>query len=126
MSNWSLGSVRNEVHTLIPSIPVSISGAPIDRIADRARLFMEEQTGLSIGSVGIAEKYQPALLHLTCADVLEMMDLVGVDATDVRLGEFSISKGSSSNISVVKENFRKQGMQELGAIGLKVSFYQAL
>jgi len=126
MGNWNLGSVAAEVLILVPSVPSTLSGAPTERIADRQRLFMEQYTGQTIGSTGIAEQFQPALLHLTCADVLSSMELEGVDASNVRLGEFSISKGTSSNISSAKLDFKKQGMEELDTLGRRVGYYQAL
>lgn len=126
MGLWSLGSVREEVHTLVPSIPTSISGTPIERIADRQRLYMEQYTGQTIGSVGIAEKYQTPLLFLTCADVLEAMELQGSDAASISIGEFSINKGSSSNLADAKEGYRRNGLDAMMNLGRKANFYQAL
>lgn len=126
MGTWNLGSVATEVLTVIPSVPATLSGNPTERIADRQRFFMEKFTGQSIGSVGIAEQYQPALFHLTCAQVLSSMELIGADAALVKIGEFTVQKGKFSNISEAKSNYKKSGMEELMAIGKKVNFYQAL
>lgn len=126
ISSWNLGSVAAEVLTLVPEVPSTISGAPLERIADRQRYFMEKYTGQSIGSTGIAEQYQSPLLHLTISETLELMELTGFDAASFTIEEFSVTKGPNSNLITVSNKFRERAMDELQKIGKSCNFYQAI
>lgn len=123
MVNWSLGSVAAEMNNLVENIPVAISGATLLALIDRTRLFMESFTGETIGSTGIAEKYQPALVDLSVANLLEHMEIVGADVSSVSLGELSIGKGKGGNLSSAKESIRERGMKILETYGTEVRFY---
>jgi hypothetical protein len=110
---------------MIDGVPLALSGTEIIEVANRQMLFIEEYTGLSIGSVGIAARFQPALLFLTAAEVCGLMSAEGGDASSMALGDFSTSKGSESNISVLSRQYREMGMSALDTLGAKTSYYQA-
>lgn len=117
MSTWNLGSAATQLHSLIEDIPTAISGAILLDIVDRQRLHMEAYLGVTIGSTGIAERFQPALIHLSAADLLNYMNVLGADLNSVSLGEFSESKGGESNLAKVADYYRKLAEDELKAIG---------
>ena len=95
MGLWSLGSVSTEVLTLVDSVPSSLSGLPIEKIAERKVSYIENYTGDTIGSTGIALKYQNPILSFTVADVLDLMGLTGGDFSSISLSDFSIKDRKS-------------------------------
>mgnify|MGYP001592819882 CR=1 FL=1 len=125
MSTWNLGSVATQLHSLIEGIPTAISGAILLDIVDRARLYMESYTGQAIGSVGIAERFQPALIDLSAANLLATMELIGADVSSVSLGEFSESKGTQSNLSVARQFFEQRATEELNSLGRQLRWSKA-
>src|SRR3990167_9216467 len=125
MASWNLGSVSGEIFNLVDNIPNSVSGNTLLALIDRKRLFMEQRTGLTIGSTGIAEKFQPALTDLSIAALLRIMNTQGADVQSISLGQFSINKGGRSNIIESAETYEKSGMEALQAIGTARKYYRA-
>ena len=125
MGLWNLGSVATEVQTIVDSVPSSLSGTPIERMADRNAFYITQYTGQTVGSTSIATQFQPALLSLTIADVLEFMTLQGGDAVEYQLDEFKIKKGQGSNLMSSSEAFEKQGFKQLENLGRKALYYKA-
>ena len=107
MVTMDLGSVAVQVYNAVLDIPTALSGTVLRDIADRQRLYMERFTGQTIGSKGIAERFQQPLIDLTCAAVLSSMELQGTDVSKVRLGDFSEEKGTNSNTSVARQFFER-------------------
>jgi len=127
MSTWSIGSVADFVQNVVEDIPDYISGANLIELAQQQLNFVEQFTGISIGSTSIDEKYQPILWKLTAAEVLNLMSLKGIDTSNIRLGEFSVSKGKGSTTNTAAENLRKEAMEELkSAVGTRIKFYKVL
>lgn len=122
MVSYNLGSVANRVWNLIDNIPTSISGAEMLALADDQRLYMEEYTGLSIGSVGIAERFQPALVMLTAGAVQGFIEGQGSDKT-FNLGDLSVTRNNFNDSA--SNFFTKDGMEKLKRIGRKSPFYLA-
>lgn len=126
MGSWNLGSVADTVLDIVENVPSAISGTRLLEMADRQRQFCESYTGQSIGSTGISLTYQGALVDLTIAEVLSLMNTIGVDATSIRIGDFSESRGGQSNVMLTSQDFKNRGMQKLGVIGRRVDFYKSL
>lgn len=125
MGDWNLGSVAAEVHNLVPDIPTSISGTTLLRISDRKRQFVQEYTGVTIGSNAIGIKYQDIIVNLTAAQTAKAMQFVGVDATSVTLGDFKIQKGSSSSLVSAAKMFEEEAKEQLKLLGRKVKYFRA-
>lgn len=125
MSEWNLGSVATETLIFLADIPDNISGPPLERVADRQRQKVEEYTGVSIGSNSIGIKYQEAILQLTIAKTANTMMSIGTDASQVKLGDFSVSKGSSSNLATIYNNAMMTAKEELKCIGGKITLFKA-
>ena len=117
MGNWNLGSVSTALLNLVPNIPSSISGVQLDDVAERQRLFIEDYTGLTVGSVGIAPRFQPALLNLSAAETLRFVHLHGGDMSidGIRVGNSALSSA---------EKFQETGMTELRRLGNKGLSYK--
>jgi hypothetical protein len=126
MVTANLGSIADRIQNRIDDIPVGISGAVLIGIIDDQRIFMEEWTGQSIGSTAIAEKYQPAMTDLATAQLLQMMETFGGDASSMKLGDLSVTKGGDSNLASSRNMFQAQGMKKLKALGKRVYFRQVL
>lgn len=125
MSNWSLGSFADEMYVLTPDIPTGLSGTPMQRMADRTRINVERWTGYTIGNSEIDEKYQPAILVGAQLELLANMQLVGADANNLKLGDWSMSKGSSSNLTVTMGYLQKKYDFELQKLGFGTRFFKA-
>ena len=124
MGEWNLGSVAVETLLLVEGVPDNISGALLG-IADRQREKVQQYTGIVIGSNAIGIKFQEAILQLTIAKTATDMQSFGVDASEVKLGDFTIKKGADSNLQVVAENSAKAAQVELQCIGRRVDFFKA-
>lgn len=118
----SLGSIANVVQTELDNIPTSISGAPLTRMCQGVRIYVENYCGQTIGDTAIAEKYQPAIIDLAKAKVLARLNEEGSDASDISLGDFSISKGESSQLTASMNMFQKSGEEALRIIGRKQQY----
>lgn len=118
MGNWSLGSASDELFNLIPNIPTAISGNTLLGLIDRARFRIEDYTGQTVGSTGIAEKYQPALLNLSAANLLKFMHLQGGDMSidNIRVGRSNLDSA---------QMFEDEGIKELQRLGMKTTIYKA-
>ena len=112
MVDWNLGSAATAIQNIVPNIPTAISGGQLLDIVDRRRLYMEDYTGLTIGSVGITARFQPVLINLATADLLKLMHLGGGDTSigDVRLGRSALDSA---------DRFEKMGIDELRRLGMK-------
>jgi len=124
MVTYNLGSVGSVVLILVPETPTAISGTPLLGIADRERLFMEDYTGQSIGSTGIAEKFQPALIDLTQAEVYGILEAESAADDTLRLADFSVKSARSSKNSQ-STIYHEMGIQKLNNLGRKVRFFKA-
>lgn len=122
----NLGSIATKIQNRIDDIPVGISGTELIAIVDEERLFMEEYTGLSIGSVDIAEKFQPALLDLASSNLLTFMETAGADSKSYSIGDFKQDKGQGSNTSVASAKFKENGMLKLKRLGSVIRFQKVL
>lgn len=120
----NLGSIGLMVHDLIPDVPASLSGTPMYRVADRERLFMEAYTGQTIGSVGIEDRFIPALVFLTASSVLGGMQLEGPDVSSIRLGELDVSNSGESGLEKSKAEFKERGMDALKYLGRATKVYR--
>jgi len=117
MATWSLGSAATELFNLIPNIPTSISGTTLNNCVDRARLRIENYTGNTISSTGIEDKYQPALINLTAANVLRFIHLQGGDTS---IGDVSLGKSALESAQF----FETEGIAELRRLGMKTTLYK--
>jgi len=125
MGDWTLYSVAETVLDLIENVPPSISGTRLLQMADRQRERVQTFTGATIGSNSIPIKYQEAILQFTMANTASTMMSLGTDASDVTLGDFKVSKGSSSNLDTIYKNSTNLAMQELKSIGKRITTFKA-
>jgi|TARA_R100001530_G_scaffold62534_3_gene45030 hypothetical protein len=115
----NLGSIATEIGNMVDNIPTSISGATLMGIIDRKRLYMEEFLEETIGSVDIAEKYQPALTNMSMGDLLSTMNIQGADISSIKLGDFSENKGGQSNLIASADRLEAQGVQMMKQLKMK-------
>lgn len=126
MVDYNLGSVADRIHERLDNIPSAISGLPMQALINEERLFMEDWTNQSIGSTGIAEKFQPALVWLSMGAVAEGMQTQGIDAVEIKLGEFTKKAGKGSNIATASEAYKQRGMDKLKVLGRAVRFNRVI
>lgn len=116
MGLWNLGSISEYVYSQVDNIPVAVSGILI-QMAHQQVQYAEVYTGNTIGSVNIAERYQPALSDLMLGALLNAMSVQGADVSSVSLGDFSESKGAASNTQSTADALRVLAEQKLTSIG---------
>ena len=121
MVTMNLGSVSNIVYNMIANVPTNVSGTVLFNIIDQQRVFMENYTGQSIGSTAIAEKYQPALIDLSCGELGKTIGFAGGIINSTTIGELSVSKSITSNEQMVNQ-YRDSGMEKLKLLGKKLAF----
>ncbi len=122
LTNVGIGSV---VLNMIEDVPATISGATLWNMADNERLFAEKYTGANIGE-SIADQYQPAIISLTAASVLRSMEMVGADVSNIKLGDFTVGKGASSNVASAGDKMKADGMMKLEMLGQNTNYFKAL
>lgn len=123
---WNTGSFIEQVHIEVPDVPTRISGTNMTNSVDMARIKVERYAGVTLSLTSIAEKYQPAILHYTCANVLTSMELEGSDATEVRIGEFTTKKGFGSSSSTSAKRYEDMAEKEMKDIGRRSNYSQSL
>lgn len=126
MSGWNLGSVAAFVLDVVDGVPASISGIRLMEMADQQQKFVGDRIGVTIGSTDIPLQYQSMVWKFTAADCLDMMNLLGVKAQSVSMGDFSITKGANSATQQSSQQFRESAFKEMESYGVKVKFYKAL
>lgn len=126
MGNLTDVQIGSIVYNMIDNIPTAISGGVIYNMVDNEVFNAENITGDSISVSSIGEIYQPAIISLTAAGVLRMMEMQGADVSSIRLGDFSIGKGASSSTSVTSEKMREDGLRKLNALGQEINVSKAL
>lgn len=122
MGAWSLGSVTDAVQNLIDDIPTALSGTRMLEMADRQRQFVEDYTGVVIGSNGIGIKYQDVVFKLTAAESLKLMNTIGADATGYSIGPLNVEKGGESNLLVSAQRLKDDAMEQLKYLGRALNF----
>lgn len=125
MGLWNLGSVADTVYALVEDIPNNWKGKILTDIADRSRQSVADYAGTTIGSNSIDIKYQEAILQLSIAKTTNNMMSLGADASKVKLGDFEVSKGSTSNLDTIYKNSLDNYNKELKTIGRKSTSYKA-
>jgi len=119
LTNIEIGSI---VYNMISNIPVGISGLLINgTLVNQEIYFAEQFVGDVIGTT-VSEMYQPAIISLTAANVMELMDAQGVGNKSLSIGDLSVNAGDSDGSS---QTMRNNGINKLKAIGERMSFYQA-
>ncbi len=122
MALANLGSISTRIFNLIDNIPTSISGAELNAIVYDNVIYMEAYTGLSIGSVNIAERFQPALVMLSAGATQRFIEGQGADQS-FTLGDFSSQAANFSNSA--SNAFTNDGMEKLKRIGRQMPYYKA-
>lgn len=83
--------------------------------------FSEQFIGVDIGITAVAEVYQPAVISLSASSVMQLMESQGIGTKSVSIGELKITKGMTNGTST---SLNQMGMEQLNAIGAKMSSYQ--
>lgn len=125
MGDWNLGSVHDFVLATVDGVPSSISGARLLEMADRRRNYVNRYAGLSIGSDSIGLDYQMIIANFVSSDVLGMMNLVGIDAASIKLGDLTVKKEGATNTLTSSQYFLKQAENDLRLLGRVVSSRKA-
>ena len=125
MGLWNLGSVATETLILVEGVPTNISGAALERMADRQREKVQTYTGIPIGSNSIDIQFQEAILQLTIEKTAKDMMTLGADSSESKLGDFTVKKGTGSNLEIVAKMSGEAARVELRCLGKRVTTFKA-
>ena len=123
LTDVQIGSI---VLNMVENVPSYISGTTLWSMVDNEVYFVSQVTGDSISTSSVGEIYQPAIISLTASSLLRMMEMQGADVSNIRLGDFSISKGQGSSTFSTAEKMREDGLLKLEALGTKINYYKAI
>ena len=121
MADLTYAQIGSSILNRISNVPSSVSGIMLQLIDDQ-KVFIEQYTGLSVGSPTVTEKFIPPIMDLTCAQVLSMAYTEGL--AGLSLGDFSTS--DQSNINQASQNFKNMGMEKLQVLGKKVRYMRVI
>lgn len=117
MSNESYTTIALQVHALVENIPVSVSGNNLLAVIDRARITIQNRTGLDCGSPYITDRFKPAVMSMVLGKVWTAKSTEGTDK-NIRIGDFSVSPGGGENIAAVSASYYdKEAERELVLLG---------
>lgn len=120
---YNIGSVVAEVGLRLDNIPSAISGTAMNNIVVEELNFAEQETGITIGSTAIAEKYCGPLIKLVMSNVQSIIEVQGSDKQSISLGELSI--GKSSNVKGgLADKWREEAVEDLKNLKGKYNYYQ--
>lgn len=117
----TIGSIALFLSNTYPDLPAGISGNLII-FADLARSYVENYTGVSIGSNNIADTYQSVILDFARADILDTLKAQS-SSTSLSLSEISLGD-SGEELSAAQ--YRALGELKLRALGRVYQFSQSL
>lgn len=124
MTNFNTGSISTFAYNRVDGVPSAISGTVMAQYAELSVYQLENWTGDSIGTTAIDQKYVPFLTEMTVAMTLGRMHGVGIDF-NWSLGEFNVSKGSSSSTEVLQIDLAlKNAERELSNLSKPNRIYQ--
>lgn len=118
----TIGSISNHLYTIFPDLPNGFSGLVLLEIADMARQHVANYTGKTIGSNGIGDSFQSAILDFAKADVIDLIN-AQQGGEEVKLGDLSF-KDTGEEISA--QQYRMLGEMKLSALGKDYKVVQAL
>jgi len=122
LDNIGIGSI---ILNMIENVPSYISGTTLHNMIDNERYNAENRTCDDIPS-DIPEKYQPAIISLSAAAVVNLMEMQGTDSKSIKLGDFNITKGGGSSSEVTASSLREDGLRKLDELGYCMHYYKAL
>lgn len=115
MADDSYTMIAMQVGELMQNLPVPVSGNNLLGVIDRARISIENTTGLSVGSPYVPDRFKPALFNMVCSQVCRAKALGGTNG-EVTLGDFRVS--NSSNIASTEAEFYDAAAKtELASLG---------
>jgi len=118
---WNAGSIGSLSLQMIENVPDSISGT-IPSIVQAQTEKISTVVGVTVDSTGFEDKYFPAVLNYTNAEIVQLMSLQGSDASETKLGEFTVKKGKGSNLDSTAQYYEMKGDKCLDALGWGVRF----
>lgn len=115
------GSIALHLTEIFPDLSAGISGN-LAIIVDLARQHVENYTGDIIGSNSILDKYQPAILDLAKADVIDLHN-AQTSEKNITLSDISLSE-TGEEISA--KQYRLLAEMKLSSLGRNIQFAQSI
>lgn len=121
ISDANLGSIAANVLARFPDCTAGVSGQML-QIVDEQRIYVEDRTGLTIGSVAINQRFQPAITSLALANAMELSKLDGANAGLLSLGDFQIRHNADDPIATAAQQMRLVAEEQLKRLGKTIRF----
>lgn len=117
----TIGSIAIFITKSFPNLPAGVSGNMVE-IVDMARQHVSNYVGIEIGSNSIPANLQPAIIHFSKADTIDMASATA-GTENIKLAELSIG-GQDEEMSSTA--WRMMGENALNAIGRKTEFVRSI
>ena len=117
----TIGSIATHIVENITGVPAGVSGNMVE-IVDASRIHVQNFTGQTIGSNSIAEKFQPAILDFSKADVVDLTN-AQVGGEKLKLADLSIEE---SGEAMSAEQYRKLAEMKLRSIGRRIEIQRSI
>jgi hypothetical protein len=117
----TIGSIATHLVNTIVGLSAGISGNLLP-IVDMARQHVSNYTGQNIGSNSISDKYQPAILDFSKADII---DLVNADSGGESISIEGLSIDNKGE-GLSAEQYRLLGEMKLKSLGRSIQVVKSL
>src|SRR3990167_9549508 len=118
----TIGSIAHFIQTSFNSIPTGLSGVNLIALVDSNRQHVANYVGTDIGSNSISDQFQPPIVSLSKADVIDFVQ-AQAGGERVSLGELSFDESGEAMSST---SWRQLAERQLKAIGRKTRFIRSL
>jgi|GEM_PF-4390618 len=127
MANWNIGSVTDFIGNKVgwSNIPTSISGTTFSNMVSQSINFVKSYTSETIDETNISDKYQPAIIKLTQADLLIDIEAQQGGVDNIKLGDLSVSQSSGGGSELAKQ-LREEAVQRLKELQRAVRYKRVI
>ena len=105
-----------QIYGLVDNVPVAASGNNMLALIDRARVDVENFTGLTVGSPNIPDRFKPAVMNWTLSHVYGVKAGTG-DDRDIKIGDFEVSQRSKNMSSLQSDTYAQFAKDSCANIG---------
>lgn len=104
-----------QIYGLVDGVPTNASGNNMLALIDRARVDVENFTGLTVGSPTVPDRFKPAVMNLALSHVYSAKAGFGGDR-EISIGDFSVSNRTNQS-SLNATFYKEQALASMAVIG---------
>lgn len=120
MADETYTTMALQIYGLVEDVPTAASGNNMLALIDRARIDVQNFTGLTVGSPSISDRFKPAVMNWALSHVYATKAGAGGDR-EISIGDFSVSNRTNQS-SVNATFYETQAKASCASLG-RVSRY---